>query len=207
MAELTDDSSEDEEDNRMTNAPHAPHSPPASMTPDQVREHSQKQLGDSADEPMREGDGQEKRISKAAEKPSEPPNGWHWHAPKVLTSLRFSAPGPALGLCVLPLPCFIGNATMRARTMRFGSTAKVLAECKLEYYIISEWHGTIHLHSDVSAMRLPILRRSASLVLASSRPVLTSGYDSPGIAPRSACPTPEIGKALPGPPQHFLKVL
>ena len=30
-----------------------------------------------------------------------------------------------------------------SRTMRFGSTAKVLANCKLEYYRISECPGTV----------------------------------------------------------------
>ena len=31
------------------------------------------------------------------------------------------------------------HAGMQGCTMRFGSTAKVLAECKLKYYRISEW--------------------------------------------------------------------
>ena len=33
----------------------------------------------------------------------------------------------------------------------------------------------------------------------------TSGYDSPGIAPRGACSAPEIRKVLPGPPRHLQK--
>ena len=31
------------------------------------------------------------------------------------------------------------------------------------------------------------------------------GYDSPGVAPRGACPPPVIMHALPGPPRHFQK--
>ncbi len=34
-----------------------------------------------------------------------------------------------------------------------------------------------------------------------------AGHDSPGIAPRGACPPPKIGKALPGLPRQYFHVV
>ena len=56
-----------------------------------------------------------------------------------------------LGYLLMPLLA----AYEQARTLKFGSTAKVLATCKLKFYRISEWHALPLILEDRQCLALP----------------------------------------------------
>ena len=73
---MTDDSSEDEEDNRFVNSPGASLPPPSSLPADDLKAHLHKLSKAADDKPPANGSPEH---LNARIKPSTGPSGWHWH--------------------------------------------------------------------------------------------------------------------------------